>query len=292
MWWGDVAHDQRPSDAFSLVYDSDVLEEELEILGLPLAKLKVSADAPQANWIVRISDVAPDGAVTQVAGAAFNGTHRHSARNPEDLVPGEVFELDIEMHFTSWVFPPGHRIRFAVSNAQWPMLWPTPYPMTTTLAIGGDGGARVILPVAPPAEERRPTFLPPAENPRAPGFETLDTGNSSGYGEISSVDRNPQTGEATATATNTGATRYPWGTERYTETIEHKTSDKNPQQTSMTGNHVLEVELPERTITWEAAISFSSDRDNFYYQYTRKVSENGELVREKHWNETVARDHQ
>ena len=41
------------------------------------------------------------------------------------------------MHFTSWVFPKGHRIRVAVNNAQWPMIWPTPYPMTTTLAIGG-----------------------------------------------------------------------------------------------------------------------------------------------------------
>ena len=40
------------------------------------------------------------------------------------------------MHFTSWVFPKGHRIRLAVNNAQWPMLWPTPYPMTTALQLG------------------------------------------------------------------------------------------------------------------------------------------------------------
>jgi len=46
MWWGDVAHDQRPTDAFSLVYDSDALESEVEILGLPRVLLKVSADAP------------------------------------------------------------------------------------------------------------------------------------------------------------------------------------------------------------------------------------------------------
>ena len=83
MWWGDVTPDQRPMDEFSLVYDSETLDAPLEILGRPIAKLHVSADAIRANWVVRISDVAPDGQVTQVAGAAFNGTHRNSAREPE-----------------------------------------------------------------------------------------------------------------------------------------------------------------------------------------------------------------
>jgi len=38
MWWGDVAHDQRPTDAYSLVYDTDPLESDTEILGLPMAR--------------------------------------------------------------------------------------------------------------------------------------------------------------------------------------------------------------------------------------------------------------
>ncbi len=111
MWWGDVAHDQRGTDAYSLVYDSEPLAEATEILGLPRAVLRVSADATRANWFVRLSDVAPDGTVTLVAGAGFNGTHRNSARRPEDVEPGRIFPLEIEMHFTSWVFPAGHRIR-------------------------------------------------------------------------------------------------------------------------------------------------------------------------------------
>ena len=150
MWWGDVAHDQRPTDAFSLVYDSAPLEADTEILGMPRAILTVAADAPRANWFARISDVAPDGTVTQVTGAGFNGSHRKSAREPSPLVPGEAFELAIDMHFTSWVFPRGHRIRIAVNNAQWPMLWPTPFPMTTALQLG-PGASRLALPVVPHA---------------------------------------------------------------------------------------------------------------------------------------------
>ena len=82
MWWGSVTPDQQAMDDDSLFYDSEALEAPLEILGRPVARLRVAADAPRANWVVRISDVAPDGQVTQVAGAAFNGTHRHSARSP------------------------------------------------------------------------------------------------------------------------------------------------------------------------------------------------------------------
>jgi predicted acyl esterase len=266
------------------------LKNDIEILGLPKAVLRVSADAPRANWFVRISDVAPDGTVTQVAGAGFNGTHRKSARQPEDLVPGETFDLEIEMHFSSWVFPKDHRIRFAVANAQWPMLWPTPYAMTTSLQLGHD--SYLALPVVPPGKSSAPNFLPPAESPDLPGYESLDTGTSSGYGEVSSVDRNPQTGETTVTATNTGATRYPWGTETYRESIEHKTSDSHPENTSMTGTHRMEVTLPGRLLLWEAELVFRSDTDNFYYHYVRRVSENGTTVREKTWNDTIPRDFQ
>lgn len=292
MWWGDVAHDQRPTDAFSLVYDSAPLPGDTEILGLPRAVLTVAADAPRANWFVRLSDVAPDGSVTQVTGAGFNGTHRNSARDPQAIEPGKAFDLEIEMHFTSWVFPKGHRIRFALANAQWPMLWPTPYPMTTTLQLGGRGGSHVVLPIVPPGKLAAPAFLPPAASPALGGFESIDLGTPSGYGEISSVTRNPQTGEATATATNSGATRYPWGTETYRETIEHGTSDAHPENTSVKGTHRMEVTLSKRVLLWEAELSFKSDRDNFYYRYSRRLTENGELVREKQWAETIPRDYQ
>lgn len=292
MWWGDVAHDQRPSDAFSLTYDTAPLEEELEILGLPRALLKVAADAPHANWFVRLSDVAPDGTVTQVAGAGMNGTHRDSAREPELLTPGTAFPLEIEMHFTSWVFPEGHRVRLSVSNAQWPMFWPTPHAMTTTLHLGGAEASRLLLPVVPPGERPRPEFLPPAESPRLPGYETLDVGTSSGYGEISSVDRNPQTGEARVRATNSGGMRYPWGTETYRETIEHISSDSDPAHTAVLGTHRMEVTLEDRVLLWEAELSFESDAENFYYDYTRRLSENGETLREKNWQRAFPRDHQ
>jgi uncharacterized protein len=289
MWWGDVAHDQRGTDAFSLVYDSGPLEADLEIMGFPRAILTVSANATRANWIARLSDVAPDGAVTQVTGAAMNGTHRDSARDPQAIVPGEPFELDIEMHFTSWVFPKGHRIRLAVNNAMWPMLWPTPEPMTTELKLGA---SRLALPVVPFEPRPVPDFLPPAKDPAFAGVESIEDGTTSGYGEISSVDRNPQNGTVVAKATNGSGTRYPWGLEKSFETIRYEINDKAPADARVTGTHRQEVELPGRKLVWEAELTFRSDRDNFFYSYSRRLTENGKPVREKTWNQTIPRDYQ
>jgi putative CocE/NonD family hydrolase len=293
MWFGDVAPDQRPSDAFSLVYDTPPLDRDVEILGLPRARLQVSADAPLAHWFVRLNDVAPDGTETLVASAGFNGAHRESARDPRPLEPGQAFFLDIEMHFTSWVFPKGHRMRLAVGNAQWPMIWPTPYPMTTSLYLGGDDSTRLMLPVVSPAVRPRPSFLPPMpDEPSLPGYETLDTGTSSGYGEISSVDRNPQRHSTRVTATNESAVRYPWGEERYSEMIVHEAEDLHPETTSVRGEYSTTVTLPDRTLRWEIRVQFRSDRQNFYYTGMRRLLKDGVLLREKSWEQTIPRDYQ
>lgn len=292
MWWGSITPDQQPMDDDSLVYDSKPLAAPLEILGRPLAALNVSASASRGNWVVRISDVAPDGQVTQVAAAAINGTQRNSAREPEDIVPGEVFPLEIQLHFTSWVFPKDHRIRVAISNAQWPMLWPTPLPMESTLAIGGENGARVTLPVVPPGKERSPDFRQPVPSPVLAGFETLDEGNISGYAAITSIEHDPDTGEAFGVARNSGASRFPWGVERFEEAIEHRTSDTNPAVTSTTGRYKVAVELEDRTLEFEQTVEFTSDEKDFRLKFHRWLLVNGELYREKSWDEVIPRDYQ
>src|SRR6202158_2489214 len=90
FWWGELLSDPRPVDAFSLVYDSAPLDHEVAILGRPHALLRASASAPLANWFARLSDVAPDGTVTQITGAGLNGAQRDNASDPRDLVPDQT----------------------------------------------------------------------------------------------------------------------------------------------------------------------------------------------------------
>ena len=292
MWWGSIPSDQRPMDKNSLVYDSEVLVEPIEILGRPLAKLHVSANAKRANWVVRISDIAPDGQITQVAGAAFNGTHRNSSRDPEDIIQGEKFPLSIELHFTSWIFNEGHKIRVAISNAMWPMLWPSPLPVKTLLEIGGEKGAYIELPIMPSGKIKTPEFEQLSIGPKLKGYEVLDAGNVTGYAAIKSIQHDPDTGEKFGLATNTGATQYPWGIERFEEEIEHRTSDENPANTSVVGRYKITEELQDRTLDFEQNVEFKSDEENFYLIFHRWVSVNGELYKEKVWQEVIPRDFQ
>jgi len=274
------------------VYDSEPVKQRLEILGLPEALLNVAADATHADWMARLSDVAPDGRVTLITGAAFNGTHRESSRMPAALQPGKVFPLKMTLHFTSWVFAPGHRIRLSISNAQWPMLWPTPSVMTTRLQLGGKSGTRLVLPVTHSSERAAPHFMEPADNAALAGFETLDEGSTSGFGEISSVNHNPQTGETTVLVTNRSGQRYPWGTEKYEEKVEHRVTEAHPEAAAVHSTNRTQVNVLNREIVWESETEFHSDRDNFYYSYQRRLTENGRLIREKKWNRTIPRDFQ
>ncbi|MFI5415652.1 MAG: hypothetical protein ACHQ16_08440, partial [Candidatus Lutacidiplasmatales archaeon] len=192
--------------------------------------------------------------------------------------------------------PKGHRIRLSVSNAQWPMLWPTPFAATTSLYLGPEGSS-LVIPVVPPGGSNlpAPSYLPiPEKETTLPGYESLTMETPSAYGEISSIDRNPRTGKATGVATNESAHRYPWGEQRYTEKFTHQAENGNPEKTSVRGDYAIEVKVKAtgRILRWESVVVFSSDRENFRYQGTRKLYENGKLLREKSWDRSIPRDFQ
>ena len=170
------------------------------------------------------------------------------------------------------------------------MFWPSRYPVTTSLHLGEQ--TRLLLPVVPYEKRPIPSFLSPIPDPVLGGFSTLDSGNISGYGEIGTIERNTSARTTKIVATNSGGDQYPWGTERYIERITHETNDDHPEQTSMAGTHKMTVELKGRTLVWEADLLFRSDMQNFYYAYTRRLIENGKLVREKTWTDTIPRDFQ
>ena len=172
------------------------------------------------------------------------------------------------------------------------MLWPTPYQMTTTLVIGGVEGARVELPVVPPADRPVPKFELPEEDPSLSDYSSVNSGNVSGYAEIKSIQRDEQSGAAFGIATNATSFRYPWGIEHFEEQIEHRTSDLNPAETSVDGTYAVTIDLKDRTIRMEQNVEFKSDLKNFYMNFIRRFKVDGETLHEKQWNEIFPRDFQ
>jgi uncharacterized protein len=284
VWWGDLAVDQAPLDRRCLSYDSEPLDRDVAILGSPETTLHASVDAPLAHFIVRLCDVAPDGRSTLVTGGGLNGAHRFSPADPQALEPGRVERLEVPMRFTSWVFPAGHRIRVAVSNALWPMIWPTPHPMTLSLHV--DGASQLRLPVAPPSDLPEPTWPLPE-----PGTPLAGVGSK---GELLPVDWEVERQGARALATWEGRSEawFPWGRQEFMERLRFEANDDDPARTSALGEAETVVSLESRRLVWRSRLELTSDPTAFHYRYRRELEEDGRPIREREWEATFPRDHQ
>ncbi|QSO46831.1 CocE/NonD family hydrolase [Alicyclobacillus mengziensis] len=103
-----------------LVYTSDVLSQPLEITGPLKAKLWVTSSAKDTDFIVRLCDVDEKGRSINLADGVVRMRYRNSFEHPELIVPGEVYEIEVDLWATSNVYLPGHRIRVQVTSSNFP----------------------------------------------------------------------------------------------------------------------------------------------------------------------------
>jgi uncharacterized protein len=157
----DLPPDQRAEDGRSLCFDSRPLEERLEILGQPTVAVELTSDRPVALLAARLCDVAPEGASTLVTRGLLNLTHRESDAKPTPLEPGTRTTVRLRMNAIAYAFPPGHRLRLALSATYWPWVWPSPEVVTLTVVTGGESSLE--LPVRPsrPEDAELAPFAPP-----------------------------------------------------------------------------------------------------------------------------------
>jgi uncharacterized protein len=289
FWWGELLGDQRPADAFSLVYESAPLAEPLAILGRAQAALHASASSPLADWVVRLEDVAPDGQVTAITGAGLNGAQRNSLAHPTALVPNQEYQLNIDLYLTSWVWDRGHRIRVSVSNAQWPMFWPTPYAMTTSLRLGGIDGSSLALPIVP-AKGGTPPELKPPEPIESP--EGIFTTGDYAWPGTWKVERDEGSGENTVTWSGNSALRFPWGSFEHTEKAVWHVDDAHPESAWAEGDGESVEKLSDRTLLYRGRLKLSTDATMLHYEFTRELLRDGSVVRSRSWHEDIPRDFQ
>ena len=283
--------DHRSEDAYGLSFDTAPMHRPLEILGFTRARLFVSSTAPIANWIVRLNDVAPDGTSYMVSRGFLNGTHRDSHRNPEPLVPDEVYEIEVEMWCVAHTFEPGHRIRLVVTNADFPVLWPSPENMTTTLYTGGDRPSHVELPALAASRYGKSELrLMETDNQQLSTSEEHDASNNlkDGVCSVCSDDDNVHAYQRTHDIAAGQHTAYfEFGDDR----IWCRVDENNPAVSSVRFEGMNTAHTNDgRRIDSRASGTLSSDAQAFTLDIECTLLENDELVRMRRWEDRVPRD--
>lgn len=196
----DAPGDQRLDDAGSLIFDAARATTRIELLGRPAVELELAVDRPRALVAVRLSDVAPDGSATRIAYGVHNLALDLAGERPSGMVPGARLRLRLELTATAWSLAPGHRLRLALSTAYWPLVWPSPEPVTLTLF---PGACRLELPLRTMAgdEEPAPVFAPAegaasaAQPVFAGGTRRRTRGDPTGYYEVEESSGETASGE-------------------------------------------------------------------------------------------------
>jgi uncharacterized protein len=143
-WMPSLPDDQTPDDFKSLVFDSQPLDSDIEILGSSLAKIRVSSNVPVAKLVLRLTEVLPDGKSWLVSYGILNLTHRDSHEHPMPLTPGIFYDIEFPLYMVAHRFKKGSKIRAAISETLWPLVWPSPEIATLTIGLGHSS---LVLPV-------------------------------------------------------------------------------------------------------------------------------------------------
>ncbi len=137
--------DQRVLEARDdvLVYTSEPLDRDLEVIGPVEVTLFAASSARDTDFIVRICDVYPDGRSIFLTEGIIRARYRGSVEGEsvELLEPGEVAEYRIRLYPMANVFRRGHRIRLDLTSSSFPRF-------SRNLNTGEDVGTGTRMQVA------------------------------------------------------------------------------------------------------------------------------------------------
>ncbi len=120
-----------------MVYQTDILTEEVTLTGPLTAELYVSTTGTDADFIVKLIDVYPDNAPSPagkdvkvpmggyqmlVRGEVMRGRFRNNYEKPEPFKPGQVTAVKFELPDVAHCFKTGHRIMIQVQNSWFPLV--------------------------------------------------------------------------------------------------------------------------------------------------------------------------
>lgn len=120
-----------------MVYQTDILTENVTLGGPIMANLMVSTSGTDADYVVKLVDIYPDdypnnepnpenvqmgGYQMLVRGEVMRGKFRNSFEKPEPFVPNQITQVKYEIPDVAHTFKKGHRIMIQVQNSWFPLV--------------------------------------------------------------------------------------------------------------------------------------------------------------------------
>ncbi|MDH6123954.1 CocE/NonD family hydrolase [Kitasatospora sp. GP82] len=286
----DLPPDQREEDGRSVCFDSHPLPEPVEILGRAGVLLRLRCDGRRGQVVARLCDVAPDGSSTLVTRGVLNLTARQGRDRVVEWTPGEVEDVGFDLVGIAHAFPPGHRIRLALSSAYWPWVWPQPW-------VGGfeldPGHSVLVLPVrhlAADAGSPAITFEPPEQSA---GLDVRITEPLTARPERQ-VIRDVATGEwrLEVDPEYGGSRTYPDGLVCDEQAVEaYRILDDDPLSAQTRSDWTIRLERPE--LGWDVTVRTRSeitcDATHFTARSHLSAWEGGSAVFERDWEQRIPR---
>lgn len=284
---GETAADMRMDDGMSMVFDSEILNDSLDVLGDPVFDIELSSDKPNAMLYAQLSDVHPDGAVSRVSYGVMNLTHLKGHDRLTPLIPGERVKVTVRLDCCGHRFMPGHRIRLSLATTFWPMFWIMPEDAALTLQLST---AKLHLPQFKGADAKEPNMNPECA-PLTP-MTTLSEGRVD-----RSISYDILTDTWTCITDGVGGV-FGEGVYRFDEVdifVEHNLkreitlSNKDP----LSGKYTIYQKMKTGREGWmiESDMVFTmwADRERFYITGNMHVTENGEEAFHKEYDYQTAR---
>ena len=137
IWLGpEYPVDQREDDSYSLVFDSEILEENISLLGTPKIQLYVSSDKPFGQVIVRLNEIHADtGEITRISYGILNLEFLSGFHKAIPLEVNKIYKIAINLDNVGYQVKKGNKLRVSISNSYFPFIFPCKELNTLTIAL-------------------------------------------------------------------------------------------------------------------------------------------------------------
>jgi uncharacterized protein len=275
--------DQRPDEERSLTYTWDPLERELEILGHPTLRVRVTSDVPVAYLSAKVCDVFPDGSSSLVVRGLLNLTHRVGSADPVAMPTGVPTDVELELEACSWTFEEGHRVRLDLATADWPNAWAPPAP--GSLRIDRATAVLALPALDGPSPARDAPSLVPSDEPRR------DLHKQGGDGwwrrDIRRTDRE-LTAETGYGGDYPGGDGAPSFEERYEGTVGVSSADPGIAWADAEAEY--EIRYAEATVGAFVHVRVDSEREAYRVAIDLRTRDGAEERHRRRWERTIPRD--